>query len=299
MNKNNLNKGSFVMKVILGVVLILVIFGGIYLYTNKKADAPVVVAPENNLEILGNKEDLVSFSVEPGDKVSGILNLSGSIKNAYFFEANIGISLLDENKNVLKEGYGTATTDWMTTEPVSFTTTIDATGLSGKGYILIQNDDPSGGEGGPAKKIFIPVVFENKFVAENKETMTVKLYFGNKIFNPEMLDCSLVYPVERVIPFTKAVATATLNELLKGPTSEEKQKGYFSSIPDGVKVNSIKMVGGTLLIDFNEVAMSGGGSCGQSAKGSSMFTTLRQFPTVKDIKMTVNGKGETADLFQP
>lgn len=158
MNKNNLNKGSFIIKVILAVVLILVIFGGIYLYTSKKADAPII--EENNLEILGNKEDLVSFSVKPRDTVSGVLNLSGSVKNAYFFEANIVIKLLDQNQNVLKEGNGMATTDWMTVEPVSFTSTIDATGLSGKGFILIQNDDPSDGEGGPAKKIMIPVVFQ-------------------------------------------------------------------------------------------------------------------------------------------
>jgi hypothetical protein len=160
MNKNNLNKGSFIIKVILGVVLILVIFGGIYLSTKKKVDAPVVVVPENNLKILGNKEDLVSFSLNPGDTVSGILNLSGSVRNAYFSEGNILVKLLDENQNVLKEGHGTATTEWMTVEPISFTASIDSTGLKGKGYILIQNDDPSDGEGGPAKKILIPVVFQ-------------------------------------------------------------------------------------------------------------------------------------------
>lgn len=299
MDKDNLNKGSFVIKVVLGVVLILVIFGGIYMSTKKKVDAPVVVVPENKVEILGNKEDLLSFSVKPGDTVSGILNLSGTVKNAYFFEGNIGIGLLDANKNILKQGNGTAISDWMTTEPVTFTATIDATGLSGKGYIAIQENDPSGGEAGVPSEILIPVFFENKITDDDQKTMTVKLYFGNAIFNPGSPDCSLVYPVERVIPFTEAVATATLNELIKGPTVEEEKKGYISSIPDGVKVNSIKMEGSTLMIDFNEAAINGGGSCGQLAKRSSLFTTLQQFPTVKNIKMTVNGKGETNDFFQP
>jgi hypothetical protein len=114
-----------------------------------------------NNEILGNKDDLVSFSFNPGQKVSGSMNVTGVIKGGYFFEANVLINILDVNKNVLKNGYGTATTDWMTSGPVTFTTLIDFTGLnSGPGYIEIQNDDPSDGEGGPAKKILIPVIIE-------------------------------------------------------------------------------------------------------------------------------------------
>jgi hypothetical protein len=110
-------------------------------------------------EILSNKDDLVSFSINPGQKVSGPMNVTGVIKGGYFFEANILINILDANKNVLKKGYGTATTDWMTSGPVTFTALIDFTGLnSGPGYIEIQNDDPSDGEGGPAKKILIPVI---------------------------------------------------------------------------------------------------------------------------------------------
>jgi hypothetical protein len=154
----NLTQKGFVVQFLIIIIAVLVIGGGFYIYKNNKAEAPIV--SENNVEILGNKEDLVSFSVKPGDTVFGVLNLSGSVKNAYFFEANIGISLLDENQNVLKEGYGNATTDWMTAGPVSFTATIDATGLSGKGYIAIREDDPSGGEAGVPNEILIPVVFQ-------------------------------------------------------------------------------------------------------------------------------------------
>lgn len=293
MNENNLNKWSFATKVVLGIVLIVVILGGIYLYTSKKVDAPVV--DENNSEVLGNKEDLVSFSVKAGDTVSGMLNLSGSVKNAYFFEGNILISLLDSNQNVLKQGYGTATTDWMTTEPISFTSSIDSTGLNGSGFILIQNDDPSDGEGGPAKKIFIPVIFYNI----NKETMSVKLFFPNKIFNPESFDCSLVYSVDRIIPYTQAVATATLNELIKGPTAEEEKNGYFGVIPDGTKINSIKIENGILSVDFSKEVQSGGGSCSMASRTSSLSKTISQFSTVKSIKISVEGNSNQSEIFQP
>lgn len=158
--KNKSNTNGFIVAILLGLIALIVIVGVLYFYSSKKVDAPIVDNNIINTEILGNKDDLVSFSVQPGDTVSGLLNLSGSVKNAYFFEANIRVILLDASQNILKEGFGTATTDWMTVDPVSFTSTIDATGFSGAGYILIQNDDPSDGEGGPAKKIFIPVIFQ-------------------------------------------------------------------------------------------------------------------------------------------
>lgn len=113
---------------------------------------------QNQNEITGNKEDLISFSVAPGQKVSGTIKVTGEIKGGYFFEANILVNVLDNNKSILKKGYGTATTDWMTSGPVAFTALIDFTELnSGPGYVEIQNDDPSDGEGGPAKKILIPI----------------------------------------------------------------------------------------------------------------------------------------------
>jgi hypothetical protein len=110
-------------------------------------------------EVLGNKDDLVLFSIKPGQEVSGKMIVTGEVKGGYFFEGNILVNILDINKNVLKKSYGTATTDWMTTEPVSFTFNIDFTGLIlGPAYIEVQNDDPSDGEGGTVKQILIPII---------------------------------------------------------------------------------------------------------------------------------------------
>jgi hypothetical protein len=145
------------------LILILVIVIGVYFYRFNKEKISLssnLSEKTENLEILGNTQDLVSLSIKPGDQISGLLNLTGSVKNAYFFEANILINLLDDRENILKESYGTATSDWMTIEPVSFEASIDARGLSGQGYLEIKQDDPSDGEGGPVKRILIPVFFE-------------------------------------------------------------------------------------------------------------------------------------------
>jgi len=108
--------------------------------------------------VLGNKEDLVSFSINPGATVSGVLDITGSVKGGYFFEGNILINILDSDKNILKNSHVNAKTDWMTIEPVEFSTTLDITGLSkGPAYIEIHNDNASGLPEND-KNILIPII---------------------------------------------------------------------------------------------------------------------------------------------
>ncbi len=116
-------------------------------------------------QVEGNKEDLVSFSIKPGQEVSGKVSFTGSIKGGYFFEGNFGLGVLDANKKDMKVQYDVtkqATSDWMTASPVSFTGTIDFTNLpKGKAYIAITEDDPRDAfERGDdkIKQVFIPII---------------------------------------------------------------------------------------------------------------------------------------------
>lgn len=114
-----------------------------------------------NSEILGNKDDLISLSITAGQVVSGKFKLSGSIKGAYFFEANILINILDANKNVLKKGYATAVGEWMTSEPVVFEGYVDVTNLpSGPAFIEIHNDNASDLPE-HNKSILVPIIIKN------------------------------------------------------------------------------------------------------------------------------------------
>jgi len=115
---------------------------------------------ELNPEVLGNKDDLISFSIIPGSKVSsGEQKVTGIVKGGYFFEGNIILRLLDSDKKVLTETHGTAITDWMVAGPVSFEGTMDFTFLPGNYYIEIHNDNPSGLLEND-KSILIPIVRE-------------------------------------------------------------------------------------------------------------------------------------------
>jgi hypothetical protein len=108
-----------------------------------------------------NREDLVSFSITAGSKVSGVATYQGEVKGGYFFEGNILVNILDGDKNLLKASNAMATSDWMTIEPVSFEGNVDFTNLpAGPAYIEIKNDNASGLPEHD-KNILIPIIIEN------------------------------------------------------------------------------------------------------------------------------------------
>jgi len=152
-------------KKVMWVVVILVAGIGIYLLqrpavTVAPVDEVVVVDDSQNRAITGNINDLVSFSILPNTKVSGILSYKGIIKNAYFFEANILINILDNDKNLLLASNATATSDWMTVEPVAFEGNIDFTTLpKGLAYLEIHNDNASALPEND-KSVLIPIIIE-------------------------------------------------------------------------------------------------------------------------------------------
>lgn len=117
--------------------------------------------PESTLKkVLGNKDDLIAFSILPSSKVHGILSYQGMIEGGYFFEGNILINILSTDKKVLKRSNGIAKSEWMTTGPVKFEGNIDFSGLTkGPAYLEIHNDNASGLPKND-KSILIPIIIE-------------------------------------------------------------------------------------------------------------------------------------------
>lgn len=133
------------------------------------------------------------------------------------------------------------------------------------------------------------------FIINPSETTQIKVYFSTP--NSEQLMCNDVTAVDRIISKTASVGKATLEELLKGPTAEEKNKGYFTDIPVGSKLNSLVIVNGEARANFNDITESGGGSCSMALRATQIRQTLLQFPTIKTVTISVDGR--TEDIFQP
>lgn len=89
-----------------------------------------------------------------------------------------------------------------------------------------------------------------------------------------------------------AVATAglALNELLRGPTPEERQQGFTTAIPAGTLLNSFSVEGGVAKADFSKELAEGGGSARiQAIMDQVNRTVLGNDATVKSVVITVNG----------
>jgi len=162
------------LNTVLLLILILLVVGAIYImFQNKETylgafEEQIGQSPKEPLpssdpryrEISGNREDLDYFSISPGAEVHGLLKYAGSIKGGYFFEGNILVNVLNTNKNIIFQSNATATTDWMTAEPVSFEGSIDFSTLKkGEGYIEIHNDNASGLPEND-KFILIPIIIQ-------------------------------------------------------------------------------------------------------------------------------------------
>jgi len=129
------------------------------------------------------------------------------------------------------------------------------------------------------------------------KTLKVKVYFNNSKLDPEF-SCNKVFPVEREVSKTQAAARAALEELLKGASEKEKIEGFFTSINPGVKIQSLVIENGTVKVDFDEqLEFQVGGSCRVAAIRAQITQTLKQFPTVNSVIISIDGR--TEDILQP
>ena len=98
-------------------------------------------------------------------------------------------------------------------------------------------------------------------------------------------------------PYDKTAKTeleAAIKALLKGPDYKEKKQGFYSEIPKGVKLLSIKETDKRVIINLNEAFEQGGGT-------DSLYKRLYQLikTTSKNTKKEVflNIEGKRADVF--
>jgi len=246
------------------------------------------------VEDIGNeleKSDLIQITFpRPNETISSPLEIKGQARGNWFFEASFPIKLLDAGGNVVAAVIAQAKSDWMTTDFVPFEAKLEFSSSGAeKGTLVLEKDNPSGLPAN-ADEFRVPVKLA-------PETTRVKVYFNNNSLDPEV-SCNKVFPVEREVIKIPAIARAAIEELLKGATDGEKTSGFFTSINPGVKIQSLSITNGVAKIDFDEqIEFQVGGSCRVSAIRSQITQTLKQFLTVKDVVISINGR--TEDILQP
>ncbi len=255
------------------VICLLVAFFWLY---KKPAIAPIPQEEKN-----------ISVSVPRiNDQVSNPILVKGK---ARVFENTFAYALKDRAGHKLYEGSA------MTNAPDAglfgdFTIRIPVPNNAPK-ELIVEVFDYSAKDGSVIDLVSIPVE-----LASSDKTI-LKVFFNNNVWDPN-ITCVKTFSVEREVPKTQEVGYISLIELLAGPTKTEKSKSYTTSIPDGVKINSLIIKNGTAYADFNEALdYQIGGSCRVSAIRSQITATLKQFPTIKNVVISINGR--TEDILQP
>ncbi|MFA4999092.1 MAG: GerMN domain-containing protein [Candidatus Paceibacterota bacterium] len=242
------------------------------------------------------KNDLIKINnFKLNQTVKSPLTIKGEARGAWYFEGSFPIKIFDGNNSLLGVVPAQAKGEWMTEAFVPFEASlIFSTSTTKQGTLVLQKDNPSGLPENDDEFI-IPVTFKD--LAAQGEKITVKAFFNNSSLDPEY-SCNKVFPIERTVDKTQATARAALEELLKGVSTEEESEGYFTSINPGVKINRLVVENGTAEVDFDgQLEFQVGGSCRVSAIRSQITQTLKQFPTVENVVISIDGR--TEDILQP
>lgn len=280
-------------KAIIIIIALIIVVVSFYIFRIEKIvenNEPEETAGNNGIN---SQKDLIEvFEPISGATISSPLTITGKARGTWYFEASFPVKLLDANGNELAVTPAQAQGDWMTENYVPFKAELNFDApLTATGTLVLEKDNPSGLPEN-ADELRIPVKFGT--VAEK---MKVKVFFNNDMLDPAV-SCNKVFPVEREVAKTEAVARSALTELLKGATETEKGEEFFTNINPGVKIQTLTIENGVAKVDFDEqLEFQVAGSCRVIAIRSQITETLKQFTTVKDVVISINGR--TEDILQP
>lgn len=113
-------------------------------------------------------------------------------------------------------------------------------------------------------------------------TATIRIYLGN-IHRGAPGACASVFPVARSVRRSTNMIATAVNALLKGVTQEEREKGYRTSLPGGLRLQRVVIDSGVARLTFNSEIDRPLDSCSLLAMRAQIEMTVRQFSRVKRV----------------
>jgi germination protein M len=96
--------------------------------------------------------------------------------------------------------------------------------------------------------------------------------------------------VTRSVDFSNSPLTQTINTLISGPGSNDINKGSLSLIPEGSRLLSARVEGGTAYLNFNEAfRFNPLGREGYLAQLKQIVYTSTEFPNIKNVQILIEG----------
>ena len=101
-----------------------------------------------------------------------------------------------------------------------------------------------------------------------------------------------VVPVYREVPVDGDVASAAMEALLVGPTSDETAgtPAITTAIPDGTSLLGVQVESGVATVDLSSEFDDGGGSASMFARLAQVVYTLTRFPNIDHVAFSIQGE---------
>lgn len=240
---------------------------------------------------LANRNDLNTPKTEKGEKitleyplpnteVSCEFEVTGQVPNTWYTDGSFPLSILVNGEEVFKT-LAFSEEDWKSDGLKSFNSTVVCkNGCVGSGEIVLSGNEDT---------FRIPVTFSTSCAA-SLEKSTVKVYYGNTKEDPDSSTCDTTYVLERTLPKTIGLGRSSLEIQLLQPMESEKEKGYFSSIPEDTKLESLRIADGVAYVELSsELIGEVEDECVKSRIRSQISNTMKGIEGVNDVKIYFNG----------
>ncbi len=116
---------------------------------------------------------------------------------------------------------------------------------------------------------------------------------GDMTLSVYLTEGDTIAVVRRQVPQTEGVARAAMEQLLEGPTADEKALGFSTAIPLDTDLLDVGIDNGIATVDLTSGFASGGGSATMFARLAQVVYTLTQFPTVEGVNFKLDGEPVT------
>lgn len=128
-------------KILIGASIVIIIIAILLVFINPTPTVSPVSTQEPD-----PYEEVILDNLPAESSVTSPLTISGTVPPGWMFEASFPITVLDENRNIITQGYGEPIppANWMSDEPVRFSATLSFETDAESGYIRFEKDNPSG-----------------------------------------------------------------------------------------------------------------------------------------------------------
>lgn len=151
-------KGDIKLRVTI-IIVVLFLIGG-YFVSKKYIPNVLNVLPSTEIGSQSGKPGDLPVIIEPKGKFVSPQKVRGMVPPGWMFEGSLPVRLLDSNRKLIVQTNAREEVpgSWQSNTPVYFTATLTFTTSSKSGFLVLENDNPSG-DPANSKTFEVPVTF--------------------------------------------------------------------------------------------------------------------------------------------